>query len=234
LAFIVGGPACKRNPDHAMALAREGTDAVVSAVGERPLVLASTDAVYSDSVTGLCGEDAELSAASLYGQLKIEAEEKVKAVKSSVVLRYPSHFGVAVADGSMRDDLLVHCFVRDMAESGVLEVAEPDAFRTFIEVHDAASALCHVLLYGESKGRGTAYNVASGAWTKRVVGQTVAEVSGGRVRFVVHLESLQGLAKRNFTLDCGRIRSLGWTPARSLHQGVQDLWKYYAARSLKR
>ena len=229
LAFVVGGPACNRNPDLATALAREGTGAVVSAAGNRLVVLASTDAVYSDSVTGHCGEDAAVVAASLYGQLKIEAEEKIRVAKHWAVLRFPSHFGLSVAEGSMRDDLLVHCFVRDIAKVGVLEIAEPETVRTLIEVRDAASALCHALLHRGPVGNGT-YNVSSGSWTKKQIGEVVAAVSGGRVRFVERLGSAQGVAKRDFTLDCSRIRSSGWSPTRGLRQGIADLWRYYAAR----
>ena len=190
------------------------------------LVFPSTDAVYSDAIDGdTIDEQSDCAASSLYGELKIEAEKRISEATESVIVRFPSHFGLSTA---MRDDLLAHCFVRAMLAEGKLEVFEPDVVRTLIHVRDAANIIRFALDHWADV-RNETYNAASGSWTKRELASTIAAVSGGNVTFVEPSLDAPKVAKRNFTLDCGKIHAKGWSPSHTdLSAVIQELVAFFS------
>lgn len=217
LAAVVGGPACQKRPDAARTIAIDGTENLLGAAADRPVIFTSSDAVYSDRVQGLSDEDAELGPVSLYGELKLQSEQLVRQADDSVILRLSSCFGPGPR---MREDLLVHCLVREHSKGG-LEVQEADSIRSLLHVRDAAISIRKVI-ENIDRASGQTFNVASGAWTKREIAKAIEDVFGGRVT-TTNQPRPDGTAKRNFRLDCTKLRSLGWAPSSDLVSGLKEL-----------
>ena len=220
MAFVVGGPACRKKPDKAISLARDGTESVVKASKAKLLVFSSSDVVYGNNAYGLCSENTRCEPASLYGKLKLECEKTLSKSSSLVILRFPSSFGVSP---TMRHNLLTHYLVSEMFKRGRIELYESQVTRTLVNVRDAASSIRHVLANSD-RALGQTFNVSSGSWTKLEIAQVIAQVFGGEV--VVDEDAGSDPEKRNFTLDCSRIQSTGWRPLFGLEQGVQRLRSY--------
>ena len=223
-AFLVGGPACDRHPVEARELAIHGTEAVLTAAGRKPVMFVSSDAVYGNSAQGICREDFPCKPASLYGQLKLECEDMIRAAGGHGIIRLPSHFGLSP---SMRSDLLVHWLILQVLAKGEIMLHEPEVTRTLIHVKDSAAALRHILEHVEQASGGI-FNVGGGAWKKAEIAHLVAEALDGRV--VLPAESTKSdTDKRDFTLDCSRIMSLGWCARFDLKQGLLSLRDYINA-----
>ena len=216
LAFVVGGPACKSNPDKATRLALVGTENVVRAAQGKMIVFSSSDAVYGNEANGLCNEDTPCHPASLYGQLKLQCEEIVKASPEYCILRLPSNFGVSAA---MRWDNLVHYLFKQLSERGNVSISDPQITRTLIDVRDAARAF-NFVLDNQEKTSGKTFHVASGAWTKREIAETIVRIIGGTI---VYDQTFIDPDARNFTLDCSAIKQIGWYPKFSLEDGIRCL-----------
>ncbi|MBN1351464.1 NAD(P)-dependent oxidoreductase [candidate division KSB1 bacterium] len=231
MSFIVGGPATHQNPEQARTLALDGTDIVSTVAKDRILLFTSTDAIYSDDFQGeLCDETASCAPNSMYGELKVAAENRVREVKQPIILRLPTHFGVSV---SMRQDLLVHTLVRDMYKFGKLEIYEAQNLRTLIHIKDSAEAI-RFSLENSSKITGDVYNVASGVWTKGEIAHTIAEISGGAITLSNDQMDSSIIAKRNFALNCNKFQAFGWKPQRcDLKQGITELWEYFQKSNFK-
>jgi len=216
LAFIVGGPGCSKNPEWAKTLAVEGTANVIAAGKGRILLFASSDAVYGNQAPEICGEEAACEPVSLYGTLKLACEQELERIERSIILRLPSHFGVSP---SMRMDLLVHSLAQEMFRCGTVKLFQADIVRALIHVRDAASAIRFVLEHHDSTA-GKVFNVASGAWSKREIAGSIADIYSGSV---VEDAARSDQDRRDFRLDCRRINALGWQPGFSLERGLMEL-----------
>jgi nucleoside-diphosphate-sugar epimerase len=200
----------------------------MAAARGRPVVAISSDAVYSDAVRGEADEDSPVDPVSLYGESKLRLERIVED-HAGVILRFPSCFGPT---RSMRDDLLVHSLLREHL-AGTLVIQEPETTRSLLHVQDAASAVCSVLAH-PTRTAGQTYNAASGSWTKRQIGQTLCKVFGGEITFE-DAPRQDGTAKRDFTLNCGKLaRATGWRPRLSILCGLIQLRALERARAQQR
>jgi nucleoside-diphosphate-sugar epimerase len=143
LAALVGYPACEHEPGLAKLTNVFATQTVLAA--RRPgqkFIFASTGSVYGAVNDGICTEDTQPRPVSLYGETKAESERYVLAAGDSVCLRFATAYGVSPC---MRDDLLIHAFVRDAVQSNALAIYEPDALRSFVHVNDIARSILFTL-----------------------------------------------------------------------------------------
>jgi nucleoside-diphosphate-sugar epimerase len=211
LAALVGYPACQREPGLARLTNVTGTEALLAArrPGQR-LIFASTVSVYGAVPEGTCSEETAPEPVSLYGETKAEAERAVLAAGNSVCLRFATAYGVSPC---MRDDLLIHTFVRDAVHSSMLIVYEPDALRSFVHVIDIARSITFVLRQWNDV-RGEIYNVGdqSLCLSKRQICQRIMPYLAFEMHFVEfdadqdcrdYSVSFDSLSKKGF---CARIR----------------------------
>lgn len=221
LAFVVGGPACKERPEEARNLAIYGTKAVLEARADKMVVFPSSDAVYGNKAQGLCQEDFPCEPASLYAELKFECEEMIREAGNFVIFRLPSNFGVSP---KMRHNLLVHYLVAEMSKTGRIDLYEGEVTRTLIHVRDVALAIRFTLEHQEQVAGGI-FNIASCSLQKIKMAQIIAEVFGGEIvpdKDDTHFDP----EKRDFILDCSRIKDLGWQPEYTFTDGIKSLRSY--------
>lgn len=219
MAFIVGGPACARNEDLAKTTALLGTENVLSARGDRPLLFTSTDAVYGNAAHGVVPEDFPCAPASLYGQLKITCEDMIRQSDATwTILRLPSHFGPSPA---FRPDLLVHWMV-DQAIRGRIELFEAGVTRSLAHVRDSARAIVH-FAGNPQRASGKLVNIASGSWSKLAIAEAVTKEFGGEI---VLKNDAADEDKRDFVLDCSQAAELGYEPHYTLASGIRELREF--------
>ena len=216
LAFVVGSPACDKEPERAKKTALEGTGNIIRAAQGKLIVLPSSDVIYGKGARGSCKETMSDNPASLYGKLKLQCEEMVKESSQYCILRIPSNFGSSV---SMKWDLLVNFLCRQMLKQGRISISDPHVTRALIHVQDTGLAFRFVL-DNQSKCSGKVFNIASGAWTKREIAETIANVIGGKVTYE---QTYIDPDRRDFTLDCSVINELGWNPKFNLKQGIEHI-----------
>jgi len=138
LAAVVGYPACKREPERAVAANLEGMRTLLSLrQSDQRIVYASTGSVYGE-VSGVCTEETPQRPLTLYGQTKAAAEQMLRGEGNFLIFRYATAFGVSPR---MRHDLLLNDFTSQAVREGRLTVYEGGFRRTFIHVRDIARSL---------------------------------------------------------------------------------------------
>ena len=103
---------------------------------EQRVIFPNTNSGYGVGEHGaLCTEESPLRPVSLYGRLKVEAEERVLAEPNTLTFRLATVFGVSPR---MRLDLLVNDFTYRAVTDGSVVLYEADFKRNYLHVRDAA------------------------------------------------------------------------------------------------
>jgi nucleoside-diphosphate-sugar epimerase len=226
LAALVGYPACRREPGFAKLTNVFATQTVLTA--RRPgqkLIFASTGSVYGAVNGGICTEDTEPRPVSLYGETKAESEHYVLTAGDSVCLRFATAYGVSPC---MRDDLLVHTFVRDAVHTSALVVYEPDALRSFVHVNDIAGSI--LFLLNEWKNvRNQIYNVGdqSLCLTKRQLCERILSHLRFELRFA---EFAKDQDRRDYWVSFESLRKKGFHAIASFDDSLRELAMAYRLR----
>src|SRR5205823_1301135 len=161
---------------------------------------------------------------SLYGRTKVEAERVLLERPNAIALRLATVFGMSPR---MRLDLLVNHFVYAAFKEGYLVIFEKDFKRNFIHIRDVADCVVHCMTHAE-RMQGQAYNVGldSANLSKEELALKVKQHVPG---FYVHFAAIgQDPDKRNYIVSSRRLHEAGFTPRRSLDEGIRELLKGYA------
>jgi nucleoside-diphosphate-sugar epimerase len=192
LGSLVGDPICKKNPEQALRVNKDGALRIIDALdglGIGRMVFASTCSNYGiHDATSLADEGSVLNPQSLYARTKIEVEEGLLARASSArfsgtVLRIATAYGLSPR---MRFDLTVSQFGWELASGAPLLVYDADTWRPYCHVRDISRAIMTVLSAPEAKVRAQVFNVGdtSQQFTKRmIVGEISKHVPEARVEY---------------------------------------------------
>lgn len=149
LAGIVGEDACNASPDFSWSINHGAIPGLLRSVedaGVARLLLISTCSNYGVAQPNMTvDEDAPLNPLSAYSRAKVIAEQAVLAANRLgcvTVLRFGTICGVSAR---MRFDLLVNEMARDAELGRAIEIYAPTAWRPFLHIDDAATAMAHVL-----------------------------------------------------------------------------------------
>lgn len=220
LAALVGYPACAADPEGAVRANVEATERLVQGIAPGcRLVFSSTESVYGPVPDGWCHEDVRCLPTSLYGQTKLQAEQLVLNRDDSVVLRFPSSFGLSP---SPRWDLIVNDFVRTALDEGRLDLYEPLVRRSFIHVVDVARSLELLLDVDDPKHR--IYNVGDPRMnmTKAELASRIAGVLDLELE-IIHTASRRDAERRDFAMSYERIAALGFEVSIPFEEGIRGL-----------
>lgn len=225
LACIVGAPACDRDPQAARTINLEAIELVLKLRRpEQRVIFPNTNSGYGVGQGSLeCDETTPLKPVSLYGQLKVEAEQKVLAAGNSITFRLATVFGVGPR---MRLDLLVNDFVHRAVTDRFVVLFEAHFKRNYIHVRDVARAFIHAMdNFDQMKGE--PYNV--GLSDANLSKWELCEQIAKQIPNFVFLEAPIGKDpdQRNYIVSNEKIEKTGYKPQVSLQDGITELIKAY-------
>lgn len=225
LAAIVGAPACDRAPLLATQLNYGSIVSLLKYTSPSQLILyPNTNSGYGiGQKTDFCTETSPLNPISLYGKLKVQAEEILLATGQAVAFRLATVFGISPR---MRLDLLVNDFTFRACQDRCLVLFEEHFRRNYIHVRDVAYAF----LFGIEnyvKMKGQAYNVglSSANLSKR---QLAEKIKTYVPELYIHSASIgEDPDKRDYIVSNEKLESLGWKPQVTLDEGIREIIAAY-------
>ena len=221
LAAISGFPACEANPHSAQAINVAGTEKLLSFItAGQLLIYASTTSIYGQS-SSICNEHTNIAPASLYAVTKYAAELLCMQHAQSVAFRFATIYGVAPR---MRWDLMPNDFVMRAVQERSLVLFDSKSVRTFLHLDDAIRAYLMVLEM-PAKMIGQVYNVGceQGNLSKL---QLACEIKQ-QVEFAIIDSTVPDLDARNFIINFDKITALGFSPTKTLPEGIAELAKLF-------
>lgn len=221
LAAIVGAPACDARPTLAKLINYDAVDFILSETNEEQKILfPNTNSGYGiGGDSDFCTEESALNPISLYGRLKVDIEQKLLDSGRAVSFRLATVFGVSPR---MRLDLLVNDFTYRAYTDRFIVLFEEHFRRNYIHVRDVAGAFIFGIdNFDQMKGQ--AYNVglSSANLTKR---QLCEKIKTYISELYIHSAPVgEDPDKRDYIVSNKKLESLGWSPKKSLDDGIREL-----------
>jgi len=221
LAGISGFPACASNPHSAQLINVEATRLIAKDLSEgQMLINASTTSLYGKS--GLpCDEETVVDPVSTYARTKLAAEEILHEKPNVISLRFATVFGFSTR---MRMDLMINDFVYKAVKEKVIVLFDSYAKRTFIHVDDAAE--CYLFTMNNfDRMRSGIYNAGGNSlnFSKEEITGKIRQ----KVEFSVVNSELKDKDLRHFVVNFGKIEKLGYKPAMTVEDGIDELVRVY-------
>ncbi|MCX6267597.1 MAG: NAD(P)-dependent oxidoreductase [Bacteroidetes bacterium] len=222
LAGISGFPACAANPHSAHLINVDATRKLLETLSkEQILINASTTSFYGKSGSS-CTEDTMVDPVSTYGMTKYEAEKIIQERENAISLRFATVFGISP---KMRMDLMVNDFVYKAMKEGVLVLFDSFAKRTFIHIDDAVACYLFTLdHYSQMKGQ--VFNAGGEHlnYTKLEIAQAIKN----KIEFTIIDSEMKDKDLRHFLVSFSKIRNLGFIPAKTIEDGIDEMIKVYS------
>lgn len=225
LAAIVGVPACNRDPWIAKAVNLEAIRLLNRLRSPAQLIIyPNTNSGYgTKSGEIFCTEESPLEPISLYGKVKVQAEQELLATANVIVLRLATVFGMSPR---MRLDLLVNHFVYAAVTDKYIVIFEKDFKRNYIHIRDVADCFLYCLAHaGQMRGR--PYNAGLDA-ANLSKAELALKIQTYLPDFFVHFSEVgTDPDQRNYIVSNQRLREAGFEARRSLDDGIRELIKGY-------
>ncbi|MBI2971115.1 MAG: SDR family oxidoreductase [Candidatus Aenigmarchaeota archaeon] len=180
----------------------------------KKLIFASTCSVYGDSQEKMMREDEThvFVPLSLYGETKLRSENAIKAFDVDyAVFRMGTLFGLSPR---MRFDLVINLFIAKSLNAEKLTVFGGQQYRPFIHLADAARAF----VMGIEDGWKGTFNVSWKNYRLVDVATELKEKLGAEVEISTDI-----VDKRNYFVDTGKVRSLGFESEKDINFAVDQL-----------
>ncbi|MDP2653504.1 MAG: NAD(P)-dependent oxidoreductase [Candidatus Omnitrophota bacterium] len=225
LACLTGAPLCARDPVGAQTILLDAVKMIIELTGKgQVIIFPTTNSGYGVGEKGkFCTEKTPLRPISLYGKLKVDAENAILASGRGITLRLATAFGVSPR---MRLDLLVNDFTYRAVYDRFVVLFEPHFKRNYIHVRDVAKAFIHALNRFD-KMKGEPYNV--GLSDANLSKMELCQEIKKHVPEFYFVESKIGEDpdKRDYIVSNEKIEKTGFKPDVSLSAGIKELVKGY-------
>ncbi len=225
LACLTGAPLCAKDPVGAQSILLDAVTMILQLRSKQQMIIfPTTNSGYGIGEKGKhCTEETPLRPISLYGKLKVEAEQAILASGNGITLRLATAFGVSPR---MRLDLLVNDFVYRAVHDRFVVLFEAHFNRNFIHVRDVAKAFSHSL-QNFDKMKNQAYNV--GLSDANISKLGLCEEIQKQVKDFYFVEATIGEDpdKRDYIVSNDKIEKTGFKPDVSLAAGITELVKAY-------
>ena len=225
LACLTGAPLCAKDPVGAETILLDAVKMILQMRGKDQMVIfPTTNSGYGVGQKGKhCTEETPLKPISLYGQLKVKAEEEILNAGNSITLRLATAFGISPR---MRLDLLVNDFTYRAVNDRFLVLFEAHFKRNYIHVRDVAKAFLHSLNHFDTM-KNQPYNV--GLSDANLSKLELCEEIKKQVPEFYFVEATIGEDpdKRDYIVSNEKIEKTGFKPDVSLKAGIAELIKGY-------
>lgn len=223
LAALVGAPLCKQDEIGAVSVNRDAIISICEILSKNQrIVIPITNSGYGIGEKGkFCTEETPMRPISLYGRVKVEAENAVMERGNGISLRLATVFGMSPR---MRLDLLVNDFVYRAVKDKTLVIFEGHFKRNYIHIRDVARAFIHAIDKFDEM-RGEPYNV--GLSDANISKLELCEKIKGQLPPFVYMEAPLGEDpdKRDYIVSNEKIEATGFKPSYSLDDGIRELIK---------
>jgi dTDP-glucose 4,6-dehydratase len=185
----------------------------------------STDEVYGDVPVGSSIESDPLRPRSPYSASKAGGEMLVQAYYTTydmpvLITRGSNNYGPY-----QYPEKLIPVLITNALDDQELPIyGDGQQIRDWLYVLDHCSAVDVVLHEGEP---GEAYNVGAGNERRNLdIAHQVLELLGKPRSLLRFVKDRPGHDRR-YSLDCGKLRKLGWAPARDFEEGLAQTVRWY-------
>jgi nucleoside-diphosphate-sugar epimerase len=225
LACLTGAPLCARDPVGARTVNLDAIRMLVDLRSkEQIIVFPTTNSGYGRGQRGVyCTEETPLRPVSLYGRLKVEAEQVVLDAGNCITLRLATVFGISPR---MRLDLLVNDFTYRAVTDHFVVLYDAEAKRNYLHVRDAARAFLHCLDHFNSM-KDEPYNV--GLSDANLSKRELCEEIKKQVPefYFVEADVGEDPDQRDYIVSNAKIEASGFRPEVSLQRGIAELIRGY-------
>lgn len=225
LACLTGAPICAKFPNEAKTIILDAVKTLLHLRSTNQIIIyPTTNSGYGiGQKDKFCTEGTPLKPISLYGRLKVDAENAILASGNSITLRLATAFGLSPR---MRLDLLVNDFVYRAVNDRFLILFEADFKRNFIHVRDITKAFVHSLS-NFKKMKNEAYNVGldDANLNKRELCEEIRKQLSDF--YFTEAEVGKDPDKRDYIVSNAKIAKTGFKPTFSLQKGIAELIKGY-------
>ena len=224
LACLTGAPLCAKDPVGATTILLDAVNMIIELKSkDQMMIFPTTNSGYGVGEKGKhCTEKTPLRPISLYGKLKVDAENAILDT-GGITLRLATAFGVSPR---MRLDLLVNDFTYRAVYDRFVVLFEAHFNRNYIHVRDISRAFVHGL-NNFDKMKKQPYNVglSDANMTKLQLCQEIKK----QVPDFYFVEATIGEDpdKRDYIVSNEKIEKTGYKPQVSLSAGIAELIKGY-------
>jgi nucleoside-diphosphate-sugar epimerase len=225
LACLTGAPLCDQDPKGAESVILDAVKMILELSNkDQKIIYPTTNSGYGVGEKGIhCTEETPLRPVSLYGKLKVAAENEILNSGKGITLRLATAFGVSPR---MRLDLLVNDFTYRAVYDRFIVLFEAHFKRNYIHVRDVTNAFIHSL-NNFDKMKNEPYNVglSDANLSKLELCQEIKK----QVPEFYFIESDIGEDpdKRDYIVSNEKIEKTGFKQQVSLSAGIQELVKGY-------
>lgn len=217
---IVGLDDCNDNPKETTEVNVDGWRNVADSCVGYPIIGLSTGSVYG-KLEEVCTEESPCNPVSLYGTTKLEGEKPILDV-GGIIYRYATAGGVS---RNMRMNLIPNMLTYDAIKDKKLDIYQPGAKRTFIDIEDFANSIIFAI-NNHPFMRGKIYNVGDNDnnWTKKQIAEYIQKKTGCKLTYNSNKEDPD---LRDYAVDFSRINKLGFKCKKSVENMIDDLYEYF-------
>ena len=223
LAAIVGAPACDKDPVTAQSINKDSILWLLKQVSKsQQVIMPTTNSAYgSGDKNNFCDENSPLNPLSLYARDKVVVEKSLLEHENSTSFRLATVFGISPR---MRLDLLVNNFTLRAITDGFVIVFEGHFKRNYIHILYVVQAF-NMAIDKKEQFKGEIFNVglSQANISKIELCQEIKKI----VPNFLFLEAPLGKDpdQRNYIVSNKKIEALGFSPAVSLQEGLNELVK---------
>ncbi len=187
----------------------------------------STDEVYGSIATGSATEDAPLTPNSPYASSKAGGDLLALAYHRThglpvVITRSSNNYGP-----NQYPEKVIPLFITNLLEGRKVPLyGDGQNVRDWLHVEDNCRAVLLVLEKGEV---GRAYNIGGGhELTNKELTSRIIAAMGKGPEWIEPVTDRPGHDRR-YSVDCARVRALGWVPRIPFERGLAETISWYAA-----
>jgi dTDP-glucose 4,6-dehydratase len=197
----------------------------VRAAGIPRYVQVSTDEVYGDlEGAGRSREDDPLRPSSPYSASKAGGDLQALAYVRTYGLHASITRGANTYGPNQYPEKLVPLFVTNALDRMPMPLyGDGRQVREWLHVEDHCAAIELVLREG---GGGEVYNVGGEERENLDVARGILDLTGSEESLLRHVDDRPGHDRR-YALDDGKLRALGWSPARTFEEGLAATVDWY-------